>query len=318
MNGKILRRMRTLQMLPAMVIAWALSAVGKPEQAMQFIGRGINAPRVKARAFARYQPTKKDIFVATFSKSGTNWMMQIAQQIAYFGFAEFEHIHDLVPWPDAPFPQINAFLDDDTIAERAPTNLRVIKTHYERDFVPFNRHAKYIIVIRNPKEVAVSGYHFAKGFFGAVGIEYDVSMWVENFLRPESALFGDWAAHTASWWAMRHEPNVKTLTYTELKRNSAEVIPELAQFLGVQLSSEQLDSVLERSSFSWMKAHEPQFKPPMPPQRGKRTMPAMIRAGNAGKSNELLTAEQQTAIDDFYRARLRQLGSDFPYDDAFR
>lgn len=28
----------------------------------------------------------------------------IAQQIAYYGQAEYEHIHDLVPWPDMAMP----------------------------------------------------------------------------------------------------------------------------------------------------------------------------------------------------------------------
>ena len=47
-------------------------------------------------------------------------MMQIAQQIASLGAAEFDHIHDLVAWPDAPFPEIRARLNDPAIAERSP------------------------------------------------------------------------------------------------------------------------------------------------------------------------------------------------------
>ena len=47
-----------------------------------------------------YVPTANDVLICSYFKSGTNWTMQIAVQIAHRGRAEFEHIHDLVAWPD--------------------------------------------------------------------------------------------------------------------------------------------------------------------------------------------------------------------------
>jgi hypothetical protein len=43
----------------------------------------------------------------------------------------------------------------------------------------------------------------------------------------------------------------------------------------------------------------------------------MIRRGERGKSNELLSAADQARIDDYWRAELARLRSDFPYDAAF-
>jgi hypothetical protein len=43
----------------------------------------------------------------------------------------------------------------------------------------------------------------------------------------------------------------------------------------------------------------------------------MIRKGQSGASSELLTLEQQRRIDDYCRAELKRLGSDFPYDEMF-
>jgi hypothetical protein len=43
----------------------------------------------------------------------------------------------------------------------------------------------------------------------------------------------------------------------------------------------------------------------------------MIRRGERGKSNELLTSADQKRIDDHWRKELEKLGSDFPYDQAF-
>src|SRR5262245_12772050 len=60
------------------------------------------APRriVTKNPFKNYTPTGHDVFVATYVKSGTNWMMQIAHQLVNHGRGKFEHIHCVVPWPD--------------------------------------------------------------------------------------------------------------------------------------------------------------------------------------------------------------------------
>ena len=52
--------------------------------------------------FPSYAPRPEDVFICSYFKSGTNWTMQMAVQIAHRGRAEFEHIHNLVAWPDIP------------------------------------------------------------------------------------------------------------------------------------------------------------------------------------------------------------------------
>ncbi|MFT4563259.1 MAG: hypothetical protein ACI9BW_003013 [Gammaproteobacteria bacterium] len=73
----------------------------------------------KRKVFAGYTPTKADVFVPVYSNSGTNWIMQITQQIACKGQAELGHIHELVAWPDAMFPGITP-LNDLTHVLRCP------------------------------------------------------------------------------------------------------------------------------------------------------------------------------------------------------
>lgn len=306
-----------LSIPPVIAVGRLLSALGQSVRAMRLMGRHVNSRWWKSRSFAGYTATAHDVFVATFAKSGTNWMMQIAQQIAYFGDAEFEHIHDLVSWPDAPFPEVRARLNDSMITRRSPSGLRIIKTHFEPSYVPFNDQAKYIVVIRDPKEVIVSGYYFAGAALDALRVQYDIEQWVDAALQPDSFLLGDWAAHTAGWWAVRDQPNVLAMTFGELKQNTADVIRQVAELMNVQLTQEQSGTILEKSSFAWMKAHEGQFKPPALPQPKGKKRPVMLRSGKAGESTELLTGEQQTIIDDFFSARLKQLGSDFPYNKLF-
>ena len=46
--------------------------------------------------FKGYQPTEHDVFVVTYVKSGTNWMMQLAHQLLFHGEGDYEHIHCVV------------------------------------------------------------------------------------------------------------------------------------------------------------------------------------------------------------------------------
>ena len=56
--------------------------------------------RAQENPFVRYAAAEHDVIVMTFPKSGTNWMMQIAHQLIHHGKGDYDHIHDIVPWPD--------------------------------------------------------------------------------------------------------------------------------------------------------------------------------------------------------------------------
>ena len=56
--------------------------------------------RAQENPFVPTRQPEHDVIVMTFPKSGTNWMMQIAHQLIHHGRGEYDHIHDIVPWPD--------------------------------------------------------------------------------------------------------------------------------------------------------------------------------------------------------------------------
>ena len=138
-----------------------------------------------------YTPTSHDVFVAAHVKSGTNWTMQIAVQIAYKGRAVFEHIHDLVPWPEIPERARFAVpLADGRPQAACPTGLRVIKTHLALGAVPYSSAARYVCVVRDPKDVFVSSYHFIRSV--ALGPAMpSVASWLDTYLSPDTP-HGSW------------------------------------------------------------------------------------------------------------------------------
>jgi hypothetical protein len=271
-------------------------------------------PRDRNRNFGDYQATAHDVFACVYFKSGTNWLMHIAVQVTHRGRAEFEHIHDLVPWPDSPIRHYAVPLSEEDAWKNAPTGLRVIKTHLEFAKVPYSSNARYICVVRDPKDVCVSAYHFLRAS-GMGPMTPSIPHFVEYFLSP-GFHFYPWAEFVASCWCVRDRENVLFMTYEEMKKNLRATVCKIAALLRVELSEQEVEAVVRQCSFEHMKTIEHKFETgmmvPWAQPHG-----AMIRRGQRSGSHELLTAELQQQIDEHCRAELKRLGCDFPYDEAF-
>jgi hypothetical protein len=294
-------------------MVWIGSKLGFKRQVLALATKQMQGERLKRRAFQDYQPTRHDVFVCTYAKSGTNWMMQIAYQIAHRGRGEYTHIHHVVPWPEAPMPRIVKLSDEHTY-RAAPTGLRVIKTHLESPYVPYSPEAKYIVVVRDPKDVLVSSYHFSGGLMGGAMVPMDE--WLTMFLTSNFQ-YGSWTEHLASYWPWRNRRNVLVLTFEEMKQDLAGSVRRIAHLMEVELSAEELALVVEKSSFQYMKQIDHKFVPQRPFPFNRMGKPVMIRKGERGAASELLTCKQQAQIDRHIRAELQQRECDFPYDSAF-
>jgi hypothetical protein len=271
------------------------------------------ANRRVANNFGSYQPTKHDVLVCTYPKSGTNWMLQLAFQIAFRGQGEFDNVHQYMPWPDALAP-VEAKLEDTTIAERSPFELRIIKTHLWGEHLPYTPDARYICILRDPKDVLVSSYFFVRDV--ALGpLMPSVETWYETFLS-DAFFLGSWTDNLYHYWKMHHQPNVMVITFEQMKADLMGIVRQTAAFLDVPLTEAELQTVYEKSTFQYMKGVEHKFNPP-PVTSMAYGEAKMIRKGQSGASSELLTLEQQRRIDDYCRAELKRLGSDFPYDEMF-
>lgn len=316
--GGIWRRRRPPPKWAGALVSVVVLAIYRPVSKM--LGR--RWPRLVSRIMTRhlsafprdYRPTPHDVFVCSYFKSGTNWTMQMAVQVTHRGHAEFEHIHDLVAWPDMPARAGFAIpIHDETPQLAAPTGLRVIKTHLRLDRVPFSSDARYICVVRDPKDVFVSSYYFTRAMVLG-SLMPSVERWLDTYLSPDTAL-GSWAEHVSCYWRVRDEPNVLFMTYESMRADLPRAVDRIASLLGVNLTAEERAAVIERSSFAHMKSIGAKFDAPGAPWASSAG--SMLRKGESGSSGEMLSAEQQRRIDDYWRAELAALGCDFPYDEAF-
>lgn len=265
--------------------------------------------------FEGFNPTAHDVLVCSYFKSGTNWTMQMALQIAWRGTAEFEHIHDLVPWVEMPQRFRYAVPVSDSLWQCCPARLRVIKTHLPIGKIAYNEFGKYIWIARDPKDVFVSGYHFVRSIMMG-SLMPSVDEWLELFLSDDS-FNGSWAVHLASGWRLREAGNVLFLTFEEMRRDRRAALAKIAAAMGVELSAAEFDRVAALSSYEYMKSISDKFdtrglSPPWVDPRG-----TMIRRGRSGVSDELLTAQQQARIDEYWSSQLAALGCDFPYAEHY-
>jgi Sulfotransferase domain len=301
------------------VIAPALRNLERSDWIWKFLwadSRRRAQRRITQNPFRGYTPGNQDVFVMTYPKSGTNWVLQIVYQLIHHGRGEFDHIHSVAPWPDAVL--VSRTWRDYAIPLRlstawrtAPERRRVIKTHLNWELLPYSKEARYIAVIRDPKDVFVSFYFFTRNNLLGRATP-SVNAFYRAFLTGK-IFTGSWAVNAAGYWAQRHRPNVLVVSFASMKQDLEKTVRRVAEFLEMQVSDEVIREVCRKSSFDYMKSIDERFAPYQgAPWRSKTFM---LRHGKQGESSALLKVVQQREMDSVFKAELQQLQSDLPYDE---
>ncbi|MFT4563258.1 MAG: hypothetical protein ACI9BW_003012 [Gammaproteobacteria bacterium] len=191
----------------------------------------------------------------------------------------------------------------------------MIKTGLESQYVPYSPEATYISVLRDPKAVFVSGYHFVTGLFG-MGAQINMDQWLDQFLSTDF-IGGSWALHTVGYWRWRDRPNVLILSFNDMKDGIAGAVSECADIMGVPLNHEEHTEVVRRADFECMKTDAEKFNPPRFRFVPEAKRSATLRTGSSSAGNEL-TPEQGERIDSYIESELEPLNCDLPYAEMFR
>ena len=248
-----------------------------------------------------------DVFLATYPKCGTSWTQQIVKLIASNGVETGIDTDVFQPWHE------HMSLEE----MDAMPSPRFFKSHLPYQLMPgggdpANTKAKYISVIRNPKDAAVSGFNHVKKM--AMHLQIDIA-WDTQFneFLNGSLSYGPFYSHFLGWWAHRDAPNILILTYEQMKRNPRTAVTSIASFLGYSLTDEVIDKIVIDTSFDKMKDNKTANK-----DYGKEVLLGQgqfMRKGVIGDWRNVFTPEQSAMMDALVEEKFAGSGLVFDYGD---
>lgn len=207
-----------------------------------------------------YKATANDIFVVSFMKSGTSWLQNIVFEILHHGEGHFDdehypHLYAISPWLESSGIGSVSVKDAPLISSYQK---RIIKTHLSATLCPHDSQAKYLYIERNPVDTFTSCVHFFNKMAGPFCPDITT---LGDFFCSDDMFWGAWPNHTQGWKTKaltRH--NVLYLHYDELLHQPLASISRISEFLHIPLSTDNMQKVLRKTEFSYMKKNDVYFE----------------------------------------------------------
>lgn len=239
-----------------------------------------------------------DVILCSPMKSGTHWCFEILSMLLN-GTTERSPLQKmslmLINVPEVELDKMES--------------PRILNTHFPFRMLPLEtkvKKTKIILVLRNPKDVAVSFYYHHKGM-----TSYDY----EGVFSDHLKLFMEGKLQYNSWFdyvlefekAMAEEPDrIHLVYYEDLKENGIEEIWKIAKFLKVPAANnvDFIKAVNEKCKFESMKeekAYSPKLAKKMFSDPSKFNM---YRKGEIGDWKNHFTVADNEAFDELYNAKM--------------
>lgn len=209
--------------------------------------------------FDNFSPDSSDVFILTAPKTGTTLLQQMCQQLKRPGpEVEFEDIYQVSPFLELAYDlgqDKSGFLES---LDRP----RVFKTHQRLSAIP--RGGKYICVVRDPEQTALSWYNFLLRRESPAVLAHRS---VDSFIQ-DAEWFAEGMRYGASLWEYYSEfymacnlDNVLVLCFEDLIENIGEHLALIGQFIGVPASNlnERVDEMVRCCSKEFMLSHISKF-----------------------------------------------------------
>jgi aryl sulfotransferase len=219
-----------------------------------------------------------DIVIADPFKAGTTWTQRIIQQILSNGEESNESLSDKSPWIDSSWGDHEGMIRK-LQEQKAKGMRRVIKSHLPAYTVPISDKPKYIFVGRNGKDLLNSFHNYLFNFNSdtmqtiekvykkntgenkALNIPESSSEFFDLMLNSDGYGCCDIFDVTLSWWNLRELPNVAMVHYSRLLNNFEQEVIRLAEFVGADLTSLDIDKIVAHCDFNYMKQNSEKLVP---------------------------------------------------------
>jgi Sulfotransferase domain len=185
-----------------------------------------------------------DIFLTSYPRSGNTWTRFLVGNLVHTEEAvTFLNVERLVP---------DMYKHGDYYMRHLPRP-RILKSHEVFD----PRYKKIIYIVRDPRDVAISNYHWEmkqRAVKDGVSIEEFLPDWIGGKVWDR---LGNWGDHVTSWLSTRGDrPGFVMLRYEDLIEDPARELVKVANLLGIEPSPERLARAADLSSADRMRQLE--------------------------------------------------------------
>jgi hypothetical protein len=188
-----------------------------------------------------------DLFIVSYPKSGNTWTRFLLGNLIYQDEpVTFRNVESRIP---------SIYIFSDRQLLRLP---RVFKSH--DCFDP--RYRKIIYIVRDPRDVAVSAYHYSikvKLLPDSCPMEEFVPLFMSGTFGSgllADPRWGSWYDNVSSWLAMRHNRKFLLLRYEDMLEDAARELHKVAEFLGIDATIDRIARAVELSSADKMRELE--------------------------------------------------------------
>lgn len=235
--------------------------------------RAYNNHHMNSARWDRYVPRADDVVIATSYKSGTTWMQTIVANLIFENGAIPAPVLALSPWFEMnllPFDEVIEGLE-------SQAHRRFIKTHLPLDALPWFPQVKYVMVGRDPRDVAMSMLNHHNDFTDEIRAQFNAfvenqkdrlpgpfenaqAFWRAHMTRGtvpwESDGWPYWSSirYAQTWWDYRDLPNILLVHYNDLLADLEGEIRRVAAFLNIERSDREFTRIAEATTFKSMKA----------------------------------------------------------------
>jgi DNA-binding MarR family transcriptional regulator len=273
---------------------------------------GFNADR-----WAEFPLRSGDIVISTVPKSGTTWMQMICALLIFQNPAFSASLPEVSPWMEE-IANSRAEIYSGLAAQQ---HRRFIKTHMPLNELPADERVTYVVVARNPFDIAVSFHHQISVLMNSDNPERSGGserppetprQWILDriaemgaFPRREDNYFDRLLKSMSCAWERRAEPNVVLMHYEDLSADLPGEMRRLARRLDIIVPEDKWPSLIQAATFKQMRAGAGQLQP-LQYARSRdvsKGHAAFFRRGSSGDGRVLLTEDEAAR----YYARAAQV-----------
>lgn len=244
-----------------------------------------------------------DAYLVSYPKSGNTWVrFLIANLLNPQSPTTFKTV-------DQRLPEIYNYSDRQLRSFPRP---RLLKSHEAFDF----RYPRVIYIVRDPRDVAVSKYHWIRKWRGipdGYPMEGFVTRWIlAEFDRYLKA--GSWADNVLSWLSMRGgREKFLLVRYEDLLENAHDQLRRVALFLGIDSSEHVLLQAIDLSSADRMRAIEKEDSGQWRDTRPTRQDIPFVRKATSGGWKKACPENAVRSIEAAWWPLMTLLGYDLAY-----